>query len=132
LEHYEQARDAFANALQWNPVDDISKKQLDLTESVLALDPNARGLRVAERYQRSTELLQAEVTRIDQCQPGNKTCDPARKALASHPRRSELEDSASMNLVLAKALWKQEKDLCGTAPRANDAAERVLALLSEQ
>ncbi len=94
LENYEDARDAFRKAIQWNPTDDVSKKQLGLIESVLALDPNARGLRVAERYQRSKELLQAEVTRFDQCQPGSNAADPARKAITNHPRRRDLEDAA--------------------------------------
>ena len=131
LENYEEARDAFRKALQWNPTDDSSKKQLDLIESVLALDPNARGLRVAERYQRSKELLQAEVMRIGQCQPGNQASEAAQKALTIHPRRNELEDAAEMNLSLARDLWKQEQKLCRTALGANDATERVLALLSK-
>jgi tetratricopeptide (TPR) repeat protein len=131
LENYEEARDAFREALQRNPSDELNKKQLDLSQRVLALDPDARGLRVAERYQRSRELLQAEVMRFDQCQPGNKAIDPARKALTSHARRSALEDSADMNLALAEELWKQEQKLCG-APNPNDAVRLVLGRLSKQ
>jgi CIC family chloride channel protein len=123
LENYQDARDAFQKAVEQNPSDQVSKKQLDLCERVLALDPNARGLRKAERYQRSKELLQAEVTRFDQCQPGNKATDPARKALTKH--------SADVNLSLAQDLWKQAQKLCGT-PDPNDAVERALARLSKQ
>ncbi len=130
LENYQAARDAFQAAVQWNPSDALSRKQLDLSERVLSLDPNARGLRAAERYQRSTTLLQAEVTRFDHCQPGNKAADLARKALAAHPRRAALDDSAEMNLALAQDLWRQEQKLCGTALNPSDATERVLARLS--
>ncbi len=112
LENYQAARDAFRKAVELDPSDQMSKQQLDLCERVLALDPNARGLRTAERYQRSKELLQAEVMHFDQCQPGSKATDPARTALASHPRRSALEDAAEMNLALAQDLWKQEPKLC--------------------
>jgi chloride channel protein, CIC family len=131
LENYPGARDAFQKALQWNPSDEISKKQLGLSERVLALDPDARGLRAVERYQRSKELLQTEVMRFDHCQPASKLADPARKALASRPRRPALEDSAEMNLSLAKDLWRQAQTLCGT-PDPDDAAVRVLARLSKQ
>ena len=135
LENYQGTRDAFHKALQWNPSDEMSKKQLEVSEDVLSLDPNARGLRASDRYERSKKLLQAELMRFDQCQPGSKAADPARKVLTSHPRRGALEDSADMNLVLVEDLWKQEQKLCGAAHTLNpneDAIERVLARLSRR
>jgi CIC family chloride channel protein len=137
LENYPEARDAFQKGLARNPSDETSKKQLGLIDRVLALDPNARGLRAAARYERSKELLQAEIMRFDQCQPGNKIADAAKQAVASNPRRAELEDSADRNLALAEDLWKQGQKLCGArptqAPNPNDEAiERVLARLARQ
>jgi CIC family chloride channel protein len=135
MDNYQDARDAFQNAVQRNPADAASKMQLDLSDRVLALDPNARGLRAAARFDRSKELLQAEVKRFDACQPGAVASEQARKALTSQPRRRELDDAADMNLALAKDLWRQEQKLCGAphAPNANDQAiERVLARLSRQ
>jgi len=130
LENYPEAHDAFENALHWNPSDAASKSGLDLTAQILALDPNARGLRSAARYERSKKLLQAEVTRLEHCQP-----DPtvqSQRALAANPRRSEMEDAAEMNLQLAGDLWKQEQKLCTPAqvPNAGDAVGRVLAHLT--
>jgi len=116
LENYQDARDAFQKAVEQNPSDQVSKKQLDLSERVLALDPDAPGLKATERYERSKELLQAEIIRFDHCQPGGN------KALTSR--------STDVNLSLAKALWRQAQKLCGT-PDPNDAAERVLARLSK-
>jgi CIC family chloride channel protein len=141
MDNYQDARNAFQRALQLNPADATSKAQLDLSDRVLALDPNARGLRAAERYQRSQELLQAEVMRVDQCQPQSQAAGlagptaAARVALTSKPRRTELEDAADKNLGLAEDLWKQEQKLCsaGQAQNPNDQAiERVLARLSRQ
>jgi tetratricopeptide (TPR) repeat protein len=135
MENYQDARDAFQKALELNPADSTIKAQLDLSDRVLALDPNARGLRAAARYERSKELLQAEVMRFNQCQPGNTAADAARKALSNQPQRGELEDSADMNLALAEDLWRQEQKACGMthAPNPNDQAiERVLARLSKQ
>jgi CIC family chloride channel protein len=130
LENYPEAHAAFLKALQWNPSDEMSKPYLDLSARVLALDPNARGLRAAARYQRSKELLQAEVMRIQHCQTGPTA--QAQKALTANPRRSEMEDAAEMNLQLAEDLWKQEQKLCTPAlsPNAGDAVGRVLARLS--
>jgi CIC family chloride channel protein len=131
LENYQAARDAFQKAVELNPADQMSKQQLDLVERVLALDPKAPGLKVADRYQRSKELLQAELRRFDQCQPGSQAADQARKATTNHPHRRALEDAAAMNLALAEDLWKQEQKLCGT-PGTNDAVQRVLSQLSRK
>jgi tetratricopeptide (TPR) repeat protein len=137
LENYPEARDALQRALARNPADESSKKQLGLIDRVLALDPNARGLRAAARYERSKELLQAEIMRFTECQPGSKVADAARQAVAGNPRRAEFEDSADKNLALAEDLWRQGGKLCGDrptqAPNPNDEAiERVLARLSRQ
>ncbi len=135
LERYQEARDAFQKAFQLNPSDTATKNQLDLIERVLALDPDARGLGAAERFDRSKQLLEAEVMRIEKCQPNTETTDRAHEVLGSHPRRRALDDATSQNLTLAEDLWRQEEKLCG-APHPsnpNDAAiERVLARLSKQ
>jgi chloride channel protein, CIC family len=132
LENYQEARNAFRKALDRNPSDEASKRQLALIEQVLALDPNARGLRAAARYERSKQLLQAEIMRFDQCQPGSKTADAARKAIADRPRRGDLEDSADTNLALAEELWRQGQKLCGSVPESKNPIDRVLARLSKQ
>ncbi len=84
-----------------------------MSDRVLALDPDARGLRAAARYERSKELLQAEIMRFEECQPGTQATDAAKQAVASHPRRDSLEDAADMDLALAEDLWKQGEKLCG-------------------
>jgi CIC family chloride channel protein len=139
MENYQDALDAFQKAVDINPADQASKMNLDLTEQILALDPNARGLRAAARYERSKELLQFTVTRVDMCQPGNAAADAARKSLGNQPRRAGLEDAADRNLALAEDLWKQDQKLCGSANPTgqapnphDDAVERVLTRLSRQ
>jgi tetratricopeptide (TPR) repeat protein/CBS domain-containing protein len=129
LEHYPEARDAFRKALERNPSDNASQKQLALIEQVLALDPNARGLRVAQRYVRSNKILRAEISRFEQCQPGSKLADTARQALDKRPRRADLEDAADQDLTLAEDLWKQGSKVCAQHPLSPDdeALERVLA-----
>lgn len=141
LENYPAARDAFQSAVDLNPSDEASKRQLQLCDRVLALDPNARGLRAAARYDRSKELLQAEIMLFEQCLAGNKAADQtdllgaAKQAIASFPRHGRLEDAADKDLLLAENLWKQGRKLCGGthAPNPSDeAVERVLTRLATQ
>ena len=135
LENYQEARDAYRQAVGLNPSDSVSNKQLDLTLQVLALDPNARGMRAASRYERSAVLLKAELERFDTCHPAeDPTATAARNALASHPRRRELDDAAEMNLTLAENLWKAEGAICKANQSTNpgDALDRVLARLSKR
>jgi chloride channel protein, CIC family len=133
MENYQDARDAFQKALQLNPADQASKTKLELNERVLALDPDARGLRAAARYQRSKELLEAEIMRFDGCQPGNKMTESAKRAVADRSRRDNLEDSADRNLALAEDLWTQEQKLCKPAAgESADAVRLVLARLAKR
>jgi chloride channel protein, CIC family len=134
LDNYYEARQAFEKAVDLNPADQGSKTQLALIDRVLALDPNARGLRAAARYERSKELLEAEIARFDACQPGNQVTGAAQKAVGLHPRPNQLEDSADHNLALAEDLRKQAQKSCPAAPSdTNDqAVDRVLARLAAQ
>jgi tetratricopeptide (TPR) repeat protein len=56
LDNYPAAEAAFKNALHWNPGDLTSRKQLEMIEQILALDPSLRGLTSLQRYQRSRKL----------------------------------------------------------------------------
>jgi chloride channel protein, CIC family len=133
LESYQNARDAFQKAVELNPSDSASKNQLSLCQQVLALDPDARGLRVAARYDRSKQLLEAVIMRFEQCQPGNPGADAAKQALSTRPR-GNLEDLADRNLTLAEGLWDQEEKSCkpASAGNAGDAVGLVLARLTKR
>ena len=133
LEDYTAARNAFRNALRVDPLDAASRKQLETSERVLALDPDARGIRAAERYRRSQALLQGALQMIDQCAAGGgdaQLSDRARKALAAHPRAAQMDDATDANLTLATELWKERRQACPTYAPADEGLERVLARLS--
>jgi len=140
LEDYAGARNELENALRQDPSDDATQKQLDLTNRVLALDPNARGLRASERYHRSEQLLQGALSMVDQClvtakddpgiQSDRAVADSARKALAQHTRGGVGEDAVENDLTLAIQLWKVRQDRCSASPAADEATARVLARLA--
>ena len=67
LGDFRSAQQAFRSALRRNPADVTSKKQLELAEQILALDPNLRGLNTSEKYARSRKLIEAALGSLDQC-----------------------------------------------------------------
>jgi CIC family chloride channel protein len=133
LEDYTAARNAFGNALRADPSDAASRKQLQVAERVLALDPDARGIRASERYRRSQELLQGAFQMMDQCAGGGtdtQLADEAKKALAAHPRAAQLDDATDENLNLAAELWKKRRQACPSYAPSDEGLERVLARLA--
>ncbi len=132
-EDYTAARNAFRNALRTDPSDSASRKHLDLSERVIALDPEARGIRSSERYRRSHALLQATLDTIDQCggsAAAAQLAAQAHKALADHPRAAQIDDATEQNLTLAVQLWKERRQVCPAYTPSDEALERILARLS--
>jgi chloride channel protein, CIC family len=133
LEDYRAARNAFRNAVRLDPSDQQSQRQLELVEQVMALDPNAGGLRASERYQRSVEILMGVLQAEQQCPAvSDPAFEAARKALAHRPGRGEIDDAIEMNLDLAGRLWREVKNLCPAQEQKSEALDRVLARWSRQ
>jgi CIC family chloride channel protein len=133
-EDYVDARTAFRNAARFDPNDEQSRKQIELIDRILALDPNAAGLRAAGRYQRSVEILAGALQMIGQCPAaGNAPAvDEAKKGLAHRARRGEIDDVTDMNLDLAVRFLKSAKNLCPSQQQKDEALDRVLMRLSRQ
>jgi tetratricopeptide (TPR) repeat protein len=132
-EDYAAARNAFRNALRADPSDSISRKRLGISERVITLDPEARGIRSSERYRRSKALLQGVLEMIEQCAGGgadSQLAAEARKALAEHPRAAQIDDATEENLALAVQLWKERRQACPAYTPSDEAMERILARLS--
>ena len=133
-EDYVDARTAFRIAARFDPTDEQSRKQLELIDRILALDPNAVGLRAAGRYQRSVEILTGALQMNEQCMAaGNDPAvDEAKKGLAHRARRGEIDDATDMNLDLAVRLWKSAKTLCPSQRQKDEALDQVLARIARQ
>jgi CIC family chloride channel protein len=137
-EDYQTARNAFRNVVRLDPSDEQSRRRLELVERILALDPNATGLRVSARYEKSTEILSGALKMEEQCLAVAKAdadaslADAARKELAHRARRGETGEATDMNLDLAVRLWKTTKSLCPSGQQKDEALDRVLARLSRQ
>ncbi|HLG99080.1 MAG TPA: chloride channel protein [Bryobacteraceae bacterium] len=135
LEDYTAARDAFQKALRADPGEPTARSQLEISERVLALDPDARGIRASERYSRSQALLQGALQTINQCSGGGpdiQLAGRARKALAERARVGRLGDATEENLTVAIELRKERQQACPTYKPSDEALERVLARLANR
>ena len=131
---FRSAQQAFKNALRWNPGDMTSKKQFELTEQILALDPSVHGLNAMERYARSRKLIEATLGALDQCvatatgqlpPSATELADSARKLLLHRGRPRSYSDATEANLALAEELWKTRIDACGL-PKPSDEMLSIL------
>ena len=134
LGDFRSALQAFRSALRRNPADAASKKQLELVEQILALDPNLRGLNASEKYARSWKLMEAALGSLDQCvaaetNPGPQStteiADAARKSLQYRGRPRSFGDATEANIALSEQLWKVRIDSCGP-PKASDETLGIL------
>ncbi len=134
LGDFRSAQQAFSGALSGNPADVASKKQLELAEQILALDPNLRGLNTSEKYARSRKLLEAALGSFSQCLatetnplPPSTTqiADTARKSLLYRGRPRSYGDATEANVALSEQLWKLRVNSCGP-PKASDEMLSIL------
>ena len=134
LGNFRSAQQAFRDALSRNPADVTSKKQLELVEQILALDPNLRGLNSSEKYARSRKLMESALGSLDQCLAAEtnpippstmEIADAARKSLLDRGRPRSYGDAAEANVVLSEQLWKVRLGSCGP-PKASEEILRIL------
>ena len=133
---YRSARSAFLEAVRRDPASAAYRDRLSLIERVLALDPNARGLRSAERFARTRQLVAEVLSSLEACAP--QPYPPARLDLAQRARavlslkrtpRSP-SDAAEANLQLAEELWSEHLAACSQPPE--EALRRVFARLERE
>jgi chloride channel protein, CIC family len=136
LGEYQSAQRAFRNALARNPDDLETKKQLDLTDQLLGMDPNLSGLTAAEKYARSRELLDAVLNSLDLCVKELKptvsdldkeAINSAHKLLAEGRRPRSYREASMTNLAYSEQIWNLRLKMCG--PSAKD-SELLSALMS--
>lgn len=135
MRDYRTAQRAFNSALSKNPHDAESRQKLERVERILEQDPNLRGLKAAERYDRSRKLLGATLQSLDQCLAREawpltvsetETVNAARRLLASRQKKPHSYiDEMESNLNLAEQLWKVRVNACGPP----NASEEILSLL---
>jgi CIC family chloride channel protein len=132
--NYAAALPAYQRVVAVDPANAPAARRAEESARILALDPAAPGLKAADRYARSQELLSAVLDAIDRCF-GREDKLPAamadlakqaRAALTRKRRPDSLGDAADANAQLALELWKARPGTCA----GDDAVARAIALLA--
>jgi Flp pilus assembly protein TadD len=123
LGNFRAARADFAEAIRLRPGDSAATTNLATTDSVLALDPTARGIGAAERLSRSRSLLERTLATAIECgQSAAPLAGVARGLLGAanvDARRDVMIDSM---VETATSLWSARPPSCETT----DAVLRLL------
>ena len=135
LADYAAARDALAAALRLNPNDTAVEKRLDAATQILALDPARRGLRAADRFQRSQAVLAGVLDVLDHCSPAalpatlKDQMEAARRLLVKGRRPPSYSDAIENNTSVAEQFWTAGAKACGSMPPADAPLSRIMARL---
>jgi Flp pilus assembly protein TadD len=125
------ARSAFRNAARVAPGDTVIAQRQRLADTLLALDPMARGLSDSERLERSQLLLARTLATVDECAPAESLPPPETRALrdtviadlAARTPRREFARATDRKLALASALWRSRPATC--APHRDPRTEAL-------
>lgn len=135
--NYRTARTAWVSAARLAPGDTVVSSRIALVDSVLALDPTQRGLRMAEQLARSSTLLSLASRQLAACAgpspaaPVRTVLDTAQAQLDSRVRPSERREAYDANLDLAERIWQLRESSCAAAAAPEDPVALVLARLAQ-
>jgi Tfp pilus assembly protein PilF len=120
------ARANFVRASAIEPRDASVARRLALADSLVALDPTARGLDAAERRSRGVALVERTLTALDACVPRDSVAlaDSARVILAGQDAVDGDASKAERLLTMANGLWSAYGSSC--ADHGEDEALRLL------
>jgi tetratricopeptide (TPR) repeat protein len=116
--NYRTARANLEAALRLRPSDESSRKRLDLSNQVLALDPAQRGLSREEQYQRSLKILELTVASATSClaAPLSTTTrdliDSANGGLKQRIHSAQSAEAMEKNMQLAEKIWQIRRTEC--------------------
>ena len=132
--NYAAAKSAFERAARLDPANQRASQGLGVVMDVLSLDPTLVGLRSADRFARSSKILQALLAAFDSCEfpagkePPGSPLLKARQSVTAKRRPASFSDATDENIQLARELWTGRPEGCKAVP-VDDALKRVLARL---
>ncbi len=129
---FRAAQSAFLSALRREPGDQDVTARLRFTNALAQLDPTPRRLSTAEKYRRSTRILELVRTQLQDCHgpEEDKPLEEIDTALKTKPKiiTNELTET---RLSRAERLWEYRKKACPAPPDPNDALPLIMAKLSQ-
>ncbi len=131
------ARADLAEAVRLRPDDAVARRRLALVDTVLALDPTARGIEARERWSRSHALLARVVAVMSACAgPAARTLDSARALLMTAPtqradrRRANTDAGADRLMQAVGDVWATRTAACDSATH-DDALRLLVARINQ-
>jgi tetratricopeptide (TPR) repeat protein len=126
LGDFATARTHFIKASAIEPRDATLARRLALADSLVALDPMARGLGVAERRARGVALVERTLLALDACAPRDSVAlaDSARVILAGEAAVDVDASNDERLLNMASGLWSAYGSACTSG--VEDEALRLL------
>jgi tetratricopeptide (TPR) repeat protein len=132
---YHLAHKAFLTASNSNPGDASIRRQVELSDTLAALDPTSRKLTSIEKYRRSLRILDLARSDLDRCVAGHpalasdetrQLLTSANDALTSKPRTEATNEIAENVLNLAEQTWQARIKICGPATSPDQDALRLI------
>jgi tetratricopeptide (TPR) repeat protein len=129
LGEYHQAHNAFLTAVSKRPDDPGIRQKLELSTTLMALDPTPRKLRSIEKYHRSLQILDLVRSNLEECLASHPSLDSedarelitsANDVLAKKPRSGVTNEMAEDALTIAEKTWQVRIKVCGTAMSQNE------------
>lgn len=128
---YAAAQKGYIATLRLRPDDEKARRQLEMTDQVLNLDPMRKGLGQQERIERGIHILQVVSERAQQCPAlaGSDLSVAATAAIGHVAGAASRTDSVQENLDMAGKLWHSLQVNC---PAAIAEADQSLRLVLEK
>jgi tetratricopeptide (TPR) repeat protein len=122
------ARTALNQALRHDPKSQQTAERLRIVNEVLSLDPAARRLSRAQRYDRSRRLAERSFAAFELCLAAQlqvpsqaaEIREEAREHLSGPPPRQRDEEGIEANLQLAEQLWNTRMRVCPDTERVDE------------
>ncbi|HEX7363406.1 MAG TPA: tetratricopeptide repeat protein [Bryobacteraceae bacterium] len=129
--NYDHARRNFERAVRLDPKDAESLQALNLTNTVVDLDPALPRISGAERRRRSKNLLNRVLSEIEECAEGRQIPATIVPTIASATQLLSVQRLPKGDVTLqredvAQQLWKVRAQLCGGPAVQDQAVEIVL------
>lgn len=134
LGNFRTARADFAAAARLRPTDERLATRLALADTVLAIDPVARGIGAAARYERSRALLARTIGAVERCSPGGTLAErlaAANAALVAVVRPDGRDAAGEAMVEQASDLWAARPGDCAGRGLQDEALGVVLARIGQ-
>ncbi len=123
---YREAENAFLSAYRQKPIDPSLRQRIELSSTLVALDPTPRRISSAEKYRRSMRVLELTTAALAHCAESAPLLEEAQAALAARTPGNITNEAAEEKLALAEQVWKARLTTCGSSTTADEETLRLL------